>query len=346
MRDDSTVRAWVLDGYDDPALGDEHWIALLQRGDTDAPYLTRQWQRVWWDALGQGQRLLIAAEQAGRIVALAPLYSQEGMVYFAGSGDADYLDFIGDIDAPGVLDAILDVAAAATADFCGIRLYAIRGTSRTGPRLQAAAARLGWHCYARSRSLTARLDLIAGRDHAVAAANGPKVSKRERYFSRHGTLTVREFTTPDEITPHLDALFQQHTDRWATRGIESPLAALPHRRFLEQLIDRPDAAVRPRLTCLEWQGRAIAWEFAWVYRQVYFAVVSCFAPDLAPRSPGQVLQRQVVLAALRDGLAAYDFGEGAYPYKLKYATELSHVETWELFPSPPPETVDIEAPTC
>jgi len=346
MRGDGTVRAWVLDGFDDPALGDEQWDALLRSGDTAVPHLTRQWQRAWWDSLGPGRLLLIAAEQAGRIVALAPMYSQQGMVYFAGSGDADYLDFIGDIGAPEVLDAILGVAAAATAHFCGIRLFAIHGASRTGPRLQAAAARLGWWCYARSRSLTARLDLIAGRDHAVAAANGPKVSKRERYFSRHGSLELREFAGPAEITPRLETMFDQHVARWAASGVESRFAEAPHRLCLANLIDRSGTAFRPKLTCLEWRGRAIACELAWIYGDTYFAVVSCFAPDLAPRSPGQVLQRQIVLAALRDGLAAYDFGEGDYPYKLKYATDISHVETWDLFPIPPPKTADTEAGTC
>jgi CelD/BcsL family acetyltransferase involved in cellulose biosynthesis len=340
------ARAFLLNGFDDAELDGRLWDDLLHRGDTDVVYLTREWQRVWWERLGQGTLLLVAAEHAGRVVALAPMYAQEGMVFFAGSGDADYLDFIGDIDAPDVLEAILTVASAAAPGFCGMRLFGVPEASGTGRRLCAAATRLGWWCYCRDRSPATRLDLIAGRAHAELAADGPKVSKRERYFSRLGSLELREFGQPDEIRQHLPALFEQHTARWAEKGVESRFADASHQRFLHDLIRCAGAAFTPRLTCLEWQGRAIACEFAWIYRDIYFAVASSFAPDLALRSPGQVLQRRIVLAVLRDGLAAYDFGEGDYPYKLKYATEVGHVETWELVPVPASEASGNKVDPC
>src|SRR5437660_3701917 len=96
----------LLSGFEDPLLTPERWSALLRIGDTNVVFLTWHWQRAWWDTFGRGQLLLIAVEREGQIEALAPLFAEAGMVFFAGSGESDYLDFIGDVSRPGDLDLI------------------------------------------------------------------------------------------------------------------------------------------------------------------------------------------------------------------------------------------------
>src|SRR5438105_3675679 len=96
MTGSSVVRARRLDGFDDPALGREGWQRLVETSGSDVVYRTWEWQRAWWETLGTGELLLIAAECQGVIVALAPLYAEEGGIYFLGSNEeADNLDFIG-----------------------------------------------------------------------------------------------------------------------------------------------------------------------------------------------------------------------------------------------------------
>ena len=86
-----------LNGFDDPACARDTWNRLLSHGDSDCVYLTWEWQRSWWTALGRGELLLMAAERGDGIVAVAPWYVDEGMVFFVGSGNSGYLDFIGDL---------------------------------------------------------------------------------------------------------------------------------------------------------------------------------------------------------------------------------------------------------
>ena len=139
------VTARLLDGFDDPSFGPAAWNLLLHQGDTDVVYLTWHWQRSWWETLGRGRLLLVAAERAGRVVAVAPFYADSGMIFLVGSGVSDYMDFIGDIGDPDVLDALLQVARAEVPRFVGFRLYCVLETSRTAARLQAAAAAgSGW----------------------------------------------------------------------------------------------------------------------------------------------------------------------------------------------------------
>ena len=94
-------------GFDDSAVGREHWDALVAQGD--APFISQTWlcQSGWWQQAYRDKRLLlIAAERAGEVVALAPLYADEGVVYFVGTGAADYLDFVGDVNVDANLDLV------------------------------------------------------------------------------------------------------------------------------------------------------------------------------------------------------------------------------------------------
>ena len=58
-----------------------------------------------------------------------------------------------------------------------------------------------------------------------------------------------------------------------------------------------------------------------------------FAIDLARRSPGEVLLRQLLLAAIAEGATVFDFGLGDEPFKHRFATRIRHVHTWGLYPS-------------
>ena len=80
-----------LAGFDDPACSPDVWNRLVPRGHTDVVYLTWEYQRSWWEAFGYGDLLLLAAERDGEVVAIAPFYVDEGVVWFVGSGAADYL---------------------------------------------------------------------------------------------------------------------------------------------------------------------------------------------------------------------------------------------------------------
>jgi len=70
---------------------------VLATGESDVVFLTWHWQSAWWKTFGRGELLLIAVERDGEVIALAPLFTEAGMIYFVGSGGSDYLNFIGDI---------------------------------------------------------------------------------------------------------------------------------------------------------------------------------------------------------------------------------------------------------
>jgi len=57
-----------------------------------------------------------------------------------------------------------------------------------------------------------------------------------------------------------------------------------------------------------------------------------FAIGLARRSPGEVLLRQLLLAAIAAGATVFDFGLSDEPFKHRLAMRIRHVHRWRLYP--------------
>jgi len=94
----------VVAEYHNPSVFDilaQQWNHLITLCPTTTPFLTWQWQKIWWNHHNQGHRLRIITVSAknGRLCGIAPLYSEEKngeqKLMLLGSADlCDYLDFI------------------------------------------------------------------------------------------------------------------------------------------------------------------------------------------------------------------------------------------------------------
>jgi CelD/BcsL family acetyltransferase involved in cellulose biosynthesis len=326
----ASVRTRVLQGFDDPTFGPDQWDQLLGQGDSDIVYLTRHWQRAWWETLGDGDLLLIVAERDGRPVALAPLFADSMMVFFVGTGESDYLDFVGDISDPGVLDALLGTARDCVPDFVGFRFHDVLNHSRTGQLLEGSAGRLGLS-FTEKGSLPAPEVDLASQGEKVRAAVNRSLRKRENYFRQRGPLAFHDFRRGADILPQLDEFFRQHVARWEVKQDPSRFLQPVQRAFIERLMQLAGETGWVRFRRLEWQGRPIAFEFGWCYHGTYYGGPWCFDVELARRSPGQVLLRQSLLTTLDEGARVYDFGPGDQPYKLQLASHVKYCHTWGLY---------------
>ncbi len=326
----------ILEGFDDPTFPPEAWEDLVRRTNMDSVYLTWHWQRAWWETYGRGDLLLIAAERDGRIVALAPLYARSGMIYFVGAAhwQADNLDFIGDVSDPEVLGAILETACRRAPGFLGFQLEFVRDSSSTGKLLGPAGERIGLSCYDEWDEIASAINLSAFDESKLAAAYGKSVLKRERFFRRTGSFKVQHLRDGKSIFPHLEDLFEQHVARWFETPHQSFFQDQRHRGFYERLTRIASDTGWLRFTRIDWGGRGIAFHYGFCYGGRYFWNVSSFAVDLARRSPGQVLLRQLLVSAIDEGTRYFDFGAGRQPFKLRLASETTRMRAWGLYPSP------------
>ena len=326
------VRVRRLSGFDDPALGPEDWNRLLRRGGSNVVHLTWQWQRAWWDALGRGELMLIAAEREGEIVAVAPFYEHQGIVFFVGSGESCYLDFVGEIDGPGVLEALLEAARDAKPALVGFRFYGVPASSPTCALLASVAERMVLDCYRRDSGPAWKLDLTDEGARAAAMTRKKSLVRHENFFRRTGALEVVHAQRGEEIEPELGAFFEQHVARRAVTADPSAYVDPLQRRFTTRWVELASRTGWLRFTRISWNGQPIAFHLGSCYEGRYHWHKPSFAIDLARRSPGEVLLRQLLIAAIDEGAHVFDFGSGDDPFKARFTTSMEPMLTWDLYP--------------
>jgi CelD/BcsL family acetyltransferase involved in cellulose biosynthesis len=329
----SSITTRFLNSFDDPILGTEQWEKLLASGDTDTVFLTWQWQRAWWESFGRGDLLLIIAQRANQIVALAPLFSEAGMIFFVGSGGSDYLDFVGDISDPEILYELLKTASEQVPDFLGFRFYLVPDTSHTGQRLQEVASQLNLICFDEGSLPAPALAIAAQPEVAHAAIHKKSLVRHENSFRRDGRLRVQHLQNGVDILPHLSIFFHQHIKRWEKTPYPSLFLNQNQRDFYQRLTCIAARTGWLRFTRLDWEDRPIAFHFGFSYHGSFLWYKPSFAIDLARRSPGEVLLRQLLLAAIAEGAETFDFGIGDEAFKQRFATHVNYVRTWGLYPS-------------
>lgn len=327
------VNIRLLDGFNDPRLSPELWSALLLQGETNAVFLTWEWQQSWWEIFGRGQLLLIAVERDQKIVALAPLFCDGGMVFFVGSGGSDYLDLIGDFSDGDVLDLVLKTAQEAAHEFVGFRFYHVADGSRTGARLSEAALRMGLMIFDEGELVAPAMEIATNGAEARAASEKDSLMRRERWLQREGRLAVEHTRDAVQILPHLEAFFDQHVARWAGTPFPSLFNDPVQRRFYVQLTEQASGADWLRFTRVLWNDRLVASHFGFCYGGNYLWYKPSFDIALAKRSPGEVLLRQLLLEAIAEGAHTFDFGLGDEAFKRRFANRVQMVRTWGLYPA-------------
>ena len=82
MQSTTEIQTRVLENFQDPLLNTNIWNYLLKSGETDTIFLTNYWQKTWWNCFGRGRLLIILIQKEIQPVAMAPLFAQDGMIFF------------------------------------------------------------------------------------------------------------------------------------------------------------------------------------------------------------------------------------------------------------------------
>jgi len=323
----------LLSGFKDPSLSPAQWNSLLANGSSDVVFMTWEWQSTWWDVFGRGQLLLIVAEQEGEPIVLASFFAEYGMIYFVGSGGSDYLDFIGNIPDALVLDGLLELAMQNVDGFSGFQFFHIPEESKTHFLLQEVAKKRSWKLYDEGGWTCPRLEIDLFPEHALACTRKKSLLRHEAYFQKNGELQVEHFYTSQDILPHLDIFFEQHTSRWAVTPFPSLFLDEKQKDFFTHLTNTATNVGWLRFTKLTWNEEAIAYHFGFHYQGNFFWYKPTFAINLARHSPGEVLLRHLLLQAMEERARVFDFGLGDEAFKDRFATSKKKVVNWGLYPS-------------
>lgn len=317
-------------------LDAKQWAAVAAQGDTFTVFQDWHWQRVWWESFGRGELTIVVAREDGRIRAMAPMFVDSRMAYLVGSGSSDYLDFIGDVDGDDLIVMLLGALIDEHPDLLGIVLYLVPDASRTGKLVANAAKQLGLDCFDEGL-LVAPVMSMPDAASAQRAATKTSLVRHERRFASTGRLRVHHLREASEILPWLDAFFDQHQARWHATAYPSLFRAPEQRAFYGRLTQAADASKWLRFTVVLWDDKPIAFHFGFAYNGNFLWYKPSFDITLAHHSPGEVLLRQLILAANAEGATAFDFGLGDEPFKRRFANGVRNVRTWGLYPPGVPD---------
>lgn len=313
-------------------LEPQTWDATAARGDTRTVFQQLHWQRCWWQSYGRGTLIVASASDARGVTAIAPLFVDGGMAFFVGSGGSDYLDFVGDVNGPGVLEAILAAVLEQVPGLLGFRFYHLPASSRTGARLHEAAARLGLSCVDEGGQVAPALDLGPCGEAGLRAAQKQSLLRHERALARAGHLSIDHLRHAAQILPQLDAFFDQHVRRWQSTPHPSLFCDPVHRDFFRRLAAGADGVDWLRFTVVALDGRPIAFHFGFSLAGSTLWYKPSFEIELARKSPGEVLLRQLLLAAVQEQARVFDFGLGDEAFKHRFASRVERLDTWGLYP--------------
>lgn len=169
------------------ALASE-WNALLKRSAADTPFLTLEWQKIWWQHLGNDNPLLVYAfrDEAEALCGIAPLFRgvNKGQRQLNTIGCADVSDYLDMIVAPGlekpVFAALLDaLSAPGIPEWDAIDLCNIPQVSLTPDILGGLALARGWRVTTSAQDVCPVIPLPVTWDEYLA-----RLDKKERHELR------------------------------------------------------------------------------------------------------------------------------------------------------------------
>jgi CelD/BcsL family acetyltransferase involved in cellulose biosynthesis len=325
----------------------EPWRDLLAHSRFDTVFFTWEWQRTWWkhfsapggrDSLRDPQLRLVAIEEEGRLVGLAPLYREsfEGpqgatgtRLRLGGGPDVtDYQDVIARHDRESqVAEGLCAYLVGPQAEpWDRLDLHNLVSDSPwltdVAPALRARGlvVHAGHHCVAPC------VDLPDSFDGYLTQLN-----KHERHELRRKTRRLAErgyqFETagPDEASAHLAVFAELHR---RSPGAKGQFLTAQMEEFFRDIGAQAAERGWLDLHTLELQGRPAASIFAFTYAEAINLYNSATDPAVASLSPGVVAIAECIRSAIAAGIKTYDFLRGDEHYK--YQLGGKDRELWRL----------------
>lgn len=305
---------------------EREWNTLLTRSVTDTIFLTHEWQRTWWECLGEGELCLVTVrEDDGTLCGLAPLFAEttnqgERALAIVGCVDvSDYLDVIVAREhSERVYAALLDTLLRP--DFPPwdwLHLCNLPAASPTNTQLKMLAEARGLTVQHGVRDVAPMLELPTTWDAYLEA-----LDKKQRHEIRRKLRRVNQAPTRWYTIDRADALDQAIGDfvelHKQSRPDKHVFMDARMRGFFEQVARVLFARGWLQLSFLEIHGARAAAIMNFIYNNDVLVYNSGYDPvQYGAYSPGIVLFACSIQDAIAAGRRRYDFLRGNEEYKYR-----------------------------
>ena len=309
----------------------------LERKDTQCmPANTWQWAQLWWQhyATRKDTLVLLVARSANRVVAIAPLYIDNGrmcrvvpvrVLRFIGSGRDTSQDYLNIIALPeyrkaaekAFLFEMTQLKGWQKLYLCNMRedsslVSSARSFVRQQPgvllpegenKLMQAPLPSSWDQYQASLSRKRR----------------KQINHRQNRLNAAGISELSICSTRADVAEASDALVKLHRLRWQSKGKPGAFLTNSYEQFHRAVINEFFANDALWLTTLKLDGQIIGVQYILLWRGTLQFFQSGYSPKHESLSPGHTLFTYAIRRGIEQGVVDIDFLKGYYEYKSAYA---------------------------
>ncbi|MCS6774608.1 MAG: GNAT family N-acetyltransferase [Thermoflexales bacterium] len=313
--------------FDTPRAFEElrdEWNRTLAASAADTLFLTREWQQVWWQVLGDGEMRVLALREGSDLVGIAPLFFSEnalGAVEVALIGCkevSDYLDFIFvrgyEARCFEAVVSFLKSEACPRWDTIGL-CNIVEGSLTLSVFCEMLAAE-GWRPHVAFEDVCPVVELPDTFDAYLGMLDGKERRELQRKLRRASEDTRIVFAE------RADTLHEDVEDFLRLMAASTPQKAAfltPRmRRFFHAAARVMFECRQLQLAFLEVEGVRAAAYMNFLYRDAVLVYNSGLEPErYAYLSPGQVLIARLIEKAIAERRRVFDFLQGDEEYKYK-----------------------------
>jgi CelD/BcsL family acetyltransferase involved in cellulose biosynthesis len=321
-----------LGGFD--ALAGE-WNDLLKRSTFDTLFLTWEWQRTWWEHLGEGDLLLITLhDDQGHLIGIAPLYrtvSARGERKLNIVGCVDVSDYLDIIVAQGhereVYGALLDyLDSAEVARWDAAELCNVPEISPAHQALAEMAVERGYEFRTLIEDVCPVIDLPATWDEYLASLDKKQrheIRRKMRRIEREADVHWYIVDQDRNLSEEIEAFIELHQE---SRADKDDFMDERMKGFFRAVAHVLQSSGWLQLAFIEVDGKQAASMLNFDYEDAILVYNSGYDPQRhAHLSPGIVLLAYCIQHAIELGRARFDFLRGDEPYKYRFGAKETKV---------------------
>ena len=160
---------------------------------------------------------------------------------------------------------------------------------------------------------------LTKQEFAKGRSSSHSLRKSRNRLLERGEIGFEVYDRAEPILERMETFFAWHVERFAAKGLQSPLADPQHHAFYRHMVKNFAPQGQIWLSVLTCGGAAIAMRLSPLWRGTLHLYSTCFSEAFARYSPSMLQLEMLLEHAFQSGMECVDFGIGESPQK-EYAS--------------------------
>lgn len=326
----------IVTEYHDSSAFDvlaNQWDKLLLCCSTNTPFLTWQWQKLWWNSWHHNRhlRIITVSEESGKLCGLAPLYAEEKedkqVLMLLGSTDVcDYLDcIILQGEEERFYRTLLSHLVSSSRKPVTLHLNSLQQHSPAISFFAAVSHREGYPVEVNREDTAPALDLpftVESYLSTLTKKDRHEVRRKKRRAEKEGTVTFHKIVQPSqvmEIFPRFITLFRK------TARNKDAFLTPEREQFFLSVAEEFSRREWLELFVLSFDKKEVAYLLSFHYNDTLYLYNAAYDPGYSSLSPGIVAITYCLEDTISRGIQRFDFLRGDETYKYRFGAHDNHL---------------------